>query len=116
MGVLYRRLKHVKHGGQVYESKPARYFKGDKMATKKTETKQTKTKKAVETKKVKKPAETKKAETKQLEITYIYHEGDDIAQISKQITGKSYMEFKLLSKNGKDLNTLKDGDILKWEL
>jgi len=86
------------------------------MATKKTETKQTKTKKAVETKEVKKPVETKKTETKQLEVTYIYHEGDDISQISKQLTGKSFMEFKLLSVNGKTLNTLKDGDILKWEI
>ena len=51
-----------------------------------------------------------------LEVTYIYHEGDDISQISKQLTGKRFMEFKLLSVNGKTLNTLKDGDILKWEL
>ena len=84
------------------------------MATKKTEIKQTKTKKAVETKEIKKPAETKKTETKQLEVTYIYHEGDDISKISKALTGKDYMEFKLLSANGKTLNDLHDGDILIW--
>lgn len=84
------------------------------MATKKTETKQTKTKKAVETKEVKKPAETKNTETKQLEVTYIYHEGDDISKISKALTGKDYMEFKLLSANGKTLNDLTDGDVLIW--
>ena len=86
------------------------------MATKKTETKQTKTKKAVETKEVKKPAETKKTETEQLEVTYIYHEGDDISKITKALTGKDYMEFKLLSVNGKTLNDLTDGDILKWSV
>lgn len=86
------------------------------MATKKTETKQTKTKKAVETKEVKKPAETKKTETKPLEVSYIYHEGDDISMISKALTGKDYMEFKFLSSNGKTLNDLHDGDILKWKV
>lgn len=89
------------------ESRRAHFFKGDKMATKKTKTKQTKTKKAVET---------KKTENKQLEVTYIYHEGDDISKIAKALTGKDYMEFKLLSANGKTLNDLADGDILKWSL
>lgn len=83
--------------------------------TKKAETKQIKPKKAEEIKEVKKPIKTKKEETKPLEITYIYHEGDDISQISKALTGKDYMEFKLLSANGKTLNDLADGDILKWE-
>lgn len=51
-----------------------------------------------------------------LEVTYIYHEGDDISKVAKALTGKDYMEFKLLSANGKTLNDLTDGDILKWSL
>lgn len=56
-----------------------------------------------------------KKEKKPLEITYIYHEGDDISKVAKALTGKDFMEFKLLSANGKTLNDLTDGDILKWE-
>lgn len=83
------------------------------MAEKKTTKKTTKKAEPVkEEKVVKKPV--KKVEP--LEVTYIYHEGDDISKVAKALTGKDYMEFKLLSANGKTLNDLTDGDILKWSL
>lgn len=83
------------------------------MAEKKTTKKTTKKAEPVkEVKVVKKPV--KKEEP--LEVTYIYHEGDDISKVAKALTGKDYMEFKLLSANGKTLNDLTDGDILKWSL
>lgn len=83
------------------------------MAEKKTTKKTTKKAEPVKEEKVTKKAI--KEEPKPLEVTYIYHEGDDISKIAKALTGKNYMEFKLLSVNGKTLNTLKDGDVLKWE-
>lgn len=79
------------------------FFKGDEMAEKKT------------TKKTTKKTGPVKEEKRPLEITYIYHEGDDISKVAKALTGKDFMEFKLLSANGKTLNDLTDGDILKWE-
>ena len=84
------------------------------MAEKKT-TKKT-TKKAEPVKEVKVIKKVIKEEPKPLEVTYIYHEGDDISKVAKALTGKDYMEFKLLSANGKTLNDLTDGDILKWSL
>lgn len=87
------------------------FFKGDEMAEKKTTKKTTKKAEPVkEEKVVKKPVKKEKP----LEVTYIYHEGDDISKVSKALTGKDFMEFKLLSANGKTLNDLTDGDILKW--
>lgn len=82
------------------------------MAEKKT-TKKT-TKKAEPVKEEKITRKVIKEEAGPLEVTYIYHEGDDISKISKALTGKDYMEFKLLSANGKTLNDLTDGDVLIW--
>lgn len=84
------------------------------MAEKKTTKKTTKKAEPVKEEKVTKKAI--KEEPKPLEVTYIYHEGDDISKIAKALTGKDYMEFKLLSANGRTLNDLTDGDILKWSL
>lgn len=50
------------------------------------------------------------------EAVYIYHDGDDITKISKILTGKEYLSYKLLAVNGLTMGTLKDGDILKWEI
>lgn len=50
------------------------------------------------------------------EAVYIYHDGDDITKISKILTGKKYLSYKLLAVNGLTMGTLKDGDVLKWEI
>ena len=50
------------------------------------------------------------------EAVIVYHTGDDITKIAKLLTGHEYMVYKLLSFNGINMNELKDGDILKWEI
>lgn len=52
---------------------------------------------------------------KPLEITYIYHEGDNLPEIAKAITGHSYLMGALLFMNGKNMNNLKEGDVLIWK-
>lgn len=72
-------------------------------------------KKIEEVKEVKKaPAKKKKPEVP--EAVYIYHTGDDLEKISKLLTGKGYMIYAILSYSGLTMNSLKDGDILKWGL
>ena len=48
------------------------------------------------------------------EAVYVYHNTDDISKIAKLLTGKEFMEYKLLAYNNKTMNTLADGDVLKW--
>lgn len=50
------------------------------------------------------------------ETVYIYHTGDNISEIAKTLTGKSYMEYAVLNYSGTNMNQLKDGDVLKWGL
>lgn len=68
------------------------------------------------TEEVKKPAKKKapaKVEEKPEQV-YIYHTGDDLEKISELLTGRKYMEYAVLNASGLNMNTLKDGDILKW--
>lgn len=60
-----------------------------------------------------KPAKRTKTEEKP-EAVYVYHEGDNIDQISKTLTGKEYLTYKLLAVNGVTPDTLTDGTILRW--
>lgn len=50
------------------------------------------------------------------EAVYIYHTGDNISEIAKALTGRSYMEYAILNYSGTNMNQLKDGDVLKWGL
>lgn len=50
------------------------------------------------------------------EAVYIYHDGDNIQQIAKIMTGHSYMLYKLLEYNGINAGDIKDGDIIKWRI
>lgn len=50
-----------------------------------------------------------------LEVTYIYHEGDNLPEIAKAITGHAYLMGALLFMNGKNMNDLKEGDVLIWK-
>lgn len=50
------------------------------------------------------------------EAVVIYHEGDSLEKIAKELTGKSYMEFAVLNYSGYNMNTLKDGAVLKWRI
>ena len=67
------------------------------------------------TEEVKKPSapRKKKAEEKP-EAVWIYHAGDDLDVISFELTGKKYMIYRILQYSGLNMNTLKDGDVLKW--
>lgn len=49
-----------------------------------------------------------------IEVYYIYHQGDNIEEIAKLLTGRRYMAYRLLEVNGLTMNSLKDGAILKW--
>ena len=64
--------------------------------------------------KPKKAKEVKPKMVQKLEVTYIYHEGDNLPEITKALTGHEYLMETLLRANGLTLNTLKEGDILRW--
>ena len=61
----------------------------------------------------KKKKKKKKSEEKP-EAVWIYHTGDDLDKISFELTGKKYMIYRILQYSGLNMNTLKDGAILKW--
>lgn len=64
-----------------------------------------------------KPKKTAKKKTEEKpEAVYIYHTGDDLEKISIALTGKRYLIYKILMQSGLNMNTLKDGDILRWEV
>ena len=54
------------------------------------------------------------AKKKKKKTKIVYHTGMDLMQIAKELTGHSYMVYRLLEKNGINVNQLKDGTILKW--
>lgn len=57
-----------------------------------------------------------KQEDKKLEVSVIYHTGDDIDKICEALTGFAYLKYRLLEVNGYNMHTLEDGAILKWEV
>ena len=57
-----------------------------------------------------------KSEEKKLEVSVIYHTGDDIDKICEALTGFAYLKYRLLEVNGYNMHTLEDGAILKWEV
>lgn len=44
-----------------------------------------------------------------------YRKGEDLARISLELTGRSYMILRILQANGLTMDTLKDGAVLKWD-
>ena len=50
------------------------------------------------------------------EAVHIYHTGDDLEKISLELTGKRFKIYAILMYSGLNMNTLKDGDILRWEV
>ena len=57
-----------------------------------------------------------KQEDKKLEVSVIYHTGDDIDKICEALTGFAYLKYRLLEVNGYNMHILEDGAILKWEV
>ena len=73
-------------------------------------------KKKKHTEEVKKPSPRKKKTIEKPEAVWIYHTGDDLDVISFELTGKKYMIYRILQYSELNMNTLKDGDVLKWGL
>ena len=71
-----------------------------------------------ETKKVTKPK--KQEAIKQIqempEAVYIYHEGDNLQEIARILTGHEYLMYRMIEYSGLTVDSLKDGDIIKWKL
>ena len=64
-----------------------------------------------------KPKKTAKKKTEEKpEAVHIYHTGDDLEKISLELTGKRYKIYAILMCSGLNMNTLKDGDVLRWEV
>ena len=51
-----------------------------------------------------------------LDVSVIYHEGDNIEEICTTLTGHHFMVARLLEQNGLNIHTLKDGDVLTWRI
>lgn len=50
------------------------------------------------------------------ETAYIYHTGDNIQTIAKLLTGHAWMMFRMLAYSGLSLDSLKDGDVIRWRI
>lgn len=50
------------------------------------------------------------------EAVYIYHEGDNLQQIARILTGHEYLMYRMIEYSGLTIDSLKDGDIIKWKL
>lgn len=46
---------------------------------------------------------------------HTYKKGEDLGRIAKELTGYSFLIYRLLNHNGYSLTNLPDGAILKWE-
>lgn len=57
-----------------------------------------------------------KKKTEKPEAVHIYHTGDDLEKISLELTGKRFKIYAILMHSGLNMNTLKDGDVLRWEV
>lgn len=79
------------------------------MAKKKTEVLEEAPKKTSRKKVTAKPKEN-------AEAVHIYHTGDDLEKISLELTGKRFKIYAILMHSGLNMNTLKDGDVLRWEV
>lgn len=62
------------------------------------------------------PKKTAKKKTEKPEAVHIYHTGDDLEKISLELTGKRFKIYAILMHSGLNMNTLKDGDVLRWEV
>lgn len=50
------------------------------------------------------------------EAVHIYHKGDNIQDISVELTGVPYMVFAILKYSGLRYDNLKDGDLIRWRI
>lgn len=57
----------------------------------------------------------KKKTTKVKSNEHIYKKGEDLGKIAKELSGHSYNIYALLLRSGKTIESLQEGDVLKWE-
>ena len=50
------------------------------------------------------------------EVDYIYHAGDNLQEIARILTGHEYLMYRMIEYSGHTIDSLKDGDIIKWKL
>ena len=55
-------------------------------------------------------------DVKPFELCVVFAEGDDINMIAKQLTGHSYMAFKVCEYSGVKYQDVRPGTILKWPM
>lgn len=53
-------------------------------------------------------------DVKPFELCVVFKEGDNIDMIAKQLTGHSYMAFKVCEYSGVKYQDVRPGTILKW--
>ena len=62
---------------------------------------------------------TKKQEPKvpaDLIVSTVFHDGDNIRTVTKELTGNELNLYKLLEYNGLTLNDVKTGTVLEWRI
>lgn len=55
-------------------------------------------------------------DVKPFELCIVFAQGDNIDMIAKQLTGKSYMAFKVCEYSGVRYQDVRPGTILKWPM
>ena len=55
-------------------------------------------------------------DVKPFELCVVFAEGDDINMIAKQLTGHSYMAFRVCEYSGVKYQDVRPGTILKWPM
>lgn len=73
-------------------------------------------KKQADTEKVKEAVEEYMKDVKPFELCIVFAQGDNIDMIAKQLTGKSYMAFKVCEYSGVRYQDVRPGTILKWPM
>ena len=92
------------------------------MATKKTGSTQAKSRKKQDRpqeiqalqQEVKEAVKNLAEELKPFELCWVWHDGDNIEDVAKYLTGYSYNVFKLLDYNHIQAQDIKPGVVLKW--
>lgn len=57
----------------------------------------------------------KKTKKKIKSNEHVYKSGEDLGQIAIELTGHRYLMYRLLIVSGLNIDTIKDGDVLRWE-
>lgn len=73
-------------------------------------------KKQADAEKLKEACQEYMKDVKPFELCIVFAEGDNIDMIAKQLTGHSYMGFKVCEYSGVKYQDVRPGTILKWPM